>query len=339
LELYWNLFWEQYLYLGVSILFIQLVAVISNDSNFLWVCFGQSVLLAQLEPSLSIGPLEISALTFGVPSIALKVNIFNVMIALIPVLTSPTEIPWRTAASCLLVGWSVAKPLMLELLGAPQWTVPMLLLAHLWWKLTNELDLDMKTTDEETSSLCDVQEVDDEFDHDDDRSEFSVSSTRAEVSLTLHQRLIQFVNAVGFYVLVAIWFVLNIGCIFTMDWTLVVGNMMTLWLWIGCNKLPHLPLWSLYHLVASSIMIVLNTMTVAGWYLCHVAIVTRTLNALPPTHVYASMGLQITAHMIALLHTAKTKQWDTSLSVPGYYFWSHLRILAEEILLWYHVLC
>lgn len=327
-------------YLGVSILFMQLVAVISHDSSFLWVCFGQSVLLAQLEPSLAIGPLEISALAVGISSNALKVNILNVLIALFPMLTSPTEIPWRTAASCLLVGWSVAKPLMLELLGAPQWTVPMVLLAHLWWKLTKEPDLDLKKTDVETSSLFDVtEEVDGEFDHDDERSQFSLSSTRADVSLTIHQRLIHFVNMVGFYVLVTTWFVLNVGCIFTMDWTLVVGNMMTLWLCIGSNKLPHLPLWSLYQMVASSIMIIISTMTLAGWYLCHVAIVTRVLNALPPSYVYASMGLQIVAHMIALLHTAKTKQWDTSRSVPGYYFWNHLRILAEEILVWYHVLC
>eukprot|EP00545_Synedropsis_sp_CCMP1620_P015002 CAMPEP_0119021786 /NCGR_PEP_ID=MMETSP1176-20130426/26692_1 /TAXON_ID=265551 /ORGANISM="Synedropsis recta cf, Strain CCMP1620" /LENGTH=123 /DNA_ID=CAMNT_0006976473 /DNA_START=13 /DNA_END=381 /DNA_ORIENTATION=- len=123
-----------------------------------------------------------------------------------------------------------------------------------------------------------------------------------------------------------------------MDWTLVVGNMMTLWLCIGCNQFPRHPLWALYHMVASSVLIILNTMTVTGWYLCHVAISTRALHALPPTYVYISMALQTLAHFVALLHTVRTKHWETTSSqeeqVPGHYFWRNVRMVGEEIRLW-----
>jgi hypothetical protein len=316
-------------YLGITVVFLQLVAIVSSDACFLWVCFGQSVLLAQIEPSLSIGPLEISAISLGDSSNALKLNIVSVLIALIPFLQPSAEIPWRSAASCLLVGWSLAKPLTLELLGAPQWTIPTLFLGHLWWKLTKLPDQDLKKTDDEMTAFCEEDGDDQDYD------EETVFSDESD-SLSVKQRILQFTKMIGTYVLFGSWLALTIGCIFTMDWTLVVGNMMTLWLCIGSNQFPRHPLWSLYHMVASSVLIILNAMTLTGWYLCHVAISTRALNALPPVYVYASMILQTAAHLVALIHTVHTKHWETP-HVPGHYFWSNVRIVGEEIRLWYYV--
>jgi hypothetical protein len=327
-------------YLGATVLFLQLVAIVSNDSCFSWVCFGQSILLAQIEGSLSIGPVGISAISLGVSRHALKLNIISVLLALIPFVMNSTDIPWRTAVLCLVIGWILAEPLVLELLGAPQWTIPSLLLGHLWWKLTKLSDLEMKKTDDETISLRESDEEDDGVDeHDEEMTTFTPSSTVFAVVVTVKQRLFHFIEVVGFYVLMGIWFVLTIVCMFTMDWTLVVGNMMTLWIYIGCNQFPLHPTWSLYHLAASSIMIVFNVMTTTGWHLCHVAIVVRALHALPSRFVYASMWLQTAAHCIALLHTAHTKNWDAPRDVPGRYFWSNTRVLAEEIRLWFRVFC
>lgn len=327
-------------YLGVTVLFLQLVAIVGKDSCFLWVCFGQSVLLAQIEKSLSIGPVDISAISFGVSRHALKLNVLSVLLALIPFVMNSTDIPWRTAVSCLVIGWMLAEPLVLELLGAPQWTIPTLLLGHLWWQLTKLSDLEMKKTDDETISLRESDEEDDEADeYDEEMSTFTPSSTVFAVVVTMKQRLFLFIEVVGFYALMGSWFVLTIVCMFTMDWTLVVGNMMSLWIYIGCNQFPLHPAWSLYHLAASSIMIVFNVMTLTGWHLCHVAIAVRALHALPSLLVYASMWLQTAAHCIALLHTAHTKNWDTPRSVPCNYFWSNIRVLAEEIRLWFRVFC
>ena len=327
-------------YLGATILFLQLIAVISNDSCFLWICFGQSILLAQIEASLSIGPVDISSISLGVSRHALKLNAISVLLALILFVMTATEIPWRTAAVCLLVGWSLAEPLVLELLGAPQWTIPSLLLGHLWWKLTKLSDLELKKTDEEAESL---RESDDEDEEDDDycedMSKFSSSSTVVTVDVTIKHRLLQYIDFLQFPVLIGSWLLLTFVCVSTMDWTLVVGNMMSLWIYIGCNQLPLYSLWPLYHMVASSIMIVFNVMTLTGWHLCHVAIAVRALHVLPSRFVYASMALQTMAHCIALLHTAHTKNWDTSRSVPGHYFWSNIRVLAEELRLWFRVFC
>jgi len=324
-------------YLGVTVILLQLVSL--TGGGFLWICFGQSVLLAQLEPAMRISWVEISSIALGSDSQhSLKLNVVSILVALMPFLQA-TDIPWRSAFSSLLMGWTLARPLAMELLGAPQWTVPALLLGHLWWKLT-KLPEDLKKTDEEAAAFCDgisdgvpvLQPYDAES-----VSTIDANNTTAAVDSAVKSKVVAFIMTAAAYVLFGLWTLLTIGCIFTMDWTLVVGNMLTIWLCIGTNQFPRHPLWSLYHMVASSMLLAVNTMTLAGWCLCHVAISTHALNALSPFYVYASMGLQMVVHLAALIHTVHTKHWETSRHVPGHYFWRNVRMIGEEIRLWYHV--
>jgi hypothetical protein len=250
-------------------------------------------------------------------------------------LQSSLEKTWCSVLCCLFLGWGLANPLTMELLCAPQWTIPLLLLAHLWLKLVKMSD-NVKKTDE-SATLCENgnQEETTTSAADDEESAFSFTS--ADQFLSLKGKILKCTRAIGAYFLFSLWFILTAGCIFSLDWTLVVGHMLTLWLNVGSMHFPRHHLWSLYHMVASSVLIVINVMTLTGWYLCHVAIITRALHVLAPRYVYMSLAFQTTAHFCALLHTVCTKHWETSRQVPGHYFWCKVRVLGEEIRLWYYV--
>jgi hypothetical protein len=324
------------MYISISMLFLQLLVVVSKDSIFLWLCFGQSILVAQLQPSIFIGHVELSSITLGNSNISLRLTIFCVLMALIPTLATSTEIPWKQSIVCVVVGWALSHPTILELFCAPQWTIPFMLFMHLLLK-SAKLGQDCKKEDDETIHFFEDIEEEDVSDYE-TASEFTFSSTKAAIVIGMKEYICHIVSIILTYIFVLSWIVLTFGCVLTMDWGLVLGNALTIILCVICNKFTGNPLWSLYHMAASSITIMLNTMTLVGWYLCHVAISTRTLYALPSRFVFTSMLLQITAHFLALLYTTSSKRWKVS-RVPGYYFWSQLDLMADEIRGLYRIVC
>lgn len=312
-------------YLAITGVFVQAIAISGENMTtnlFLLVCFGQSVVLSQLQSSLKIGPVEITDISLGDAKHALKLNVFCIMIALCTFVLYK-KLPWRSGACCLFLGWALSNVTVLELLGAPQWTIPTLMMAHLWWKLSKLPDDLSQINDDESISFCDG------IKNEPPKRKRVCFGYQPDTVLSLKQRCCKSFNSCLGVLWFCIWMLLTVGCAFTLDWTLVVGNMMTLWLCIGTTQFPRHPLWSLYHMVASTVLIVINTMTLAGWCLCHVAIMTGALHALPPPYVYASMAIQILAHTIALLRTAATKHWRLSQNTPGCYFWTHIKILGS----------
>ena len=260
--------------------------------------------------------------------------------------------------------------------SAPQWTIPTLLTGHLYWKLT-QVPLDVlkkndesptadqhdEDNDEETATLiqsnreppisdspdqhpidenngnddASVTFDDDPNDHDDVSIASSAFSFITDPDATLIQKVVKYFTTTFLYVLFGSWSALTIGCFWTMDWTLVVGHVMTLWLCVGSTQFPRHPLWSLYHMVSCTVLLIINTMTMVGWYMCHVAITTHALHALPPKAVAFSIIVQTVLHFVALLHTTCTKHWRVSYSVPGLYLWDHVRIVGDELHMWYYV--
>jgi len=90
-------------------------------------------------------------------------------------------------------------------------------------------------------------------------------------------------------------------------------------------------------MVAAALLLIFNVMTLVGWYLCHVAISTHALQALPSRYVWASLGVQTALHTIALVDTVCTKHWSTSPNVPGHYFWDHIKTVGDEIRIWFYI--
>jgi hypothetical protein len=324
------------MYASISMLFLQLLVIVSKDSAFLWLCFGQSILVAQLQPSIFIGPVELSSICLGNSNISLRLTIFCVLMALIPSFFTSTEVPWKQGIVCVGVGWALSHPIILEVVGAPQWTIPFMLIMHLLLKST-KLGQDCKKEDDETIYFIDDIEEEDANDFE-TASEFTFSSTKAAVVVSMKEYYCHLISVILTYIFAACWLALTFGCVLTMDWSHVLGNTLTIILCIICNKFTGNPLWSLYHMAASSITIMLNTMTLVGWYLCHVAISTKTLYALPSRFVFASMLIQIAAHFLALLYTTSSKRWKTS-RVPGFYLWSQLDFMADEIRGLYRIVC
>mmetsp|Transcript_13921 Transcript_13921/g.20552 ORF Transcript_13921/g.20552 Transcript_13921/m.20552 type:complete len:759 (+) Transcript_13921:110-2386(+) len=314
-------------YLAITSVFVQVIAISGENMTtnlFLLVCFGHSVVLSQLQSSLKVGTAEITVISFGDAKHALKLNVFCIVIALCTFVLYK-KVPWRSGTCCLLFGWALSNSTVLELLGAPQWTIPTLLMAHLWWKLSKLPDDLTQINDDESISFCDGMK------DEPPKVKKVCFGYQPDTMVSLKQRCCKSFNSCLGYLWFGVWMLLTLGCSFTLDWTLVVGNMMTLWLCIGTIQFPRHPLWSLYHMVASTVLIVINTMTLAGWCLCHVAIMTGALHALPPPYVYASMAVQIVAHTAALLRTAATKHWRLSQNTPGCYFWTHVKMLGSVI--------
>jgi len=366
-------------YIFIVIVFVQLIAMLGDDMTtnpFLLVCFGQAVVLSQLEPSLKIwapwgASLEISVISFGDSRGALKVNVFCIVIALFVLFTSPPQqrrrqrlqkALWKNMVACLFVGWMLSKTTVLELLGAPQWTIPTSLLAHLWWNLAQLEPVDLKKIDtEETVSLCRQSSVssvgsssrttgtnrDVTFRKNSifsscqppaggntlvttDSSPTTTPSPKSKYYCCCISPPLSCCRMCFLYLGFGGWMALTIGCVFTLDFTLVVGNFMTIWLYVGTNLFPRHPLWSLYHMVASTSLILLQTMTMTGWYLCHVAIATRIHSFPPPIWVYLSILLQTFIHTATLFHTVSTKNWRTSQQTPGCFFWTQIQIMSDK---------
>mmetsp|Transcript_8949 Transcript_8949/g.13762 ORF Transcript_8949/g.13762 Transcript_8949/m.13762 type:complete len:727 (+) Transcript_8949:117-2297(+) len=314
-------------YLAITVLLLQIVAFSGENmwsNSFLFLCFGQAVLLAQLEPSLTMGAVEISAVSFGDSASSLKLNVFCLAIPLFP-FVQYKKINWRTIASCLVLGWVLSQVTALELLAAPQWTIPTLLMTHLWLELSKIPDDLIKKKD--------IEDVESLIDDTDTLTHASVSSSVAYRSRrrSWKERMFRFFHVNWVYMCIGIWMILTIGCVFTLDWTLAIGNLITLWLCIGTVQFPLHPLWSLYHMVASYVIIMMNVATLVGWILCHVTIAAQALRSLPPRFVYASLIMQTSAHTFALFYTARTKHWCESRNTPGYYFWKHVKMLGDQI--------
>ena len=336
-------------FLGTGSVFWIWTAVFGPSEGFLWICFGWSVLLAHLLPSFEVGPMfEFVTLSLGDSEHALKINLLSVVIAMVPFRWTEQ---WKCGLGCLFFAWFLSHPLSIELLGAPQWTIPTLLMGHLYWKLTQiPLQDASKKDDEEMAVLVEVENEEDEesavqsedsYSTDLDDEDMSMASTAfsfvTDANSTFTQKAVKYLTTTSLYMLFGAWALLTIACFWTMDWTLVVGHVMTLWLCVGSTQFPRHPLWALYHMVSCCVLVVINVMTMVGWYMCQVAITTHALHALPPKIVAASMGVQTVAHFGALLHTTCTKQWSTSSSVPGHYLWDHIQIIGEEVRMWYYV--
>jgi len=313
-------------YLAITVLFLQIVAFSAENmwsNSFLFICFGQSVLLSQLEPSLAIGAVEISAISFGDSANSLKLNVFCLAIPLFP-FVQYKKVNWRTIASSLVLGWMLSQVTALELLAAPQWTIPTLLMTHLWLELSKIPDDLIKKTDLEK----DVESLVDDSETLTAASSVAYRSRRP----SLQERVFRLYHTYSVHLCCGVWMILTIGCVFTLDWTLAIGNLITLWLCIGSVQFPLHPLWSLYHMVASCVIITMNVATLVGWRLCHVTIAAQALRSLQPRFVYASLILQTLAHTAALFYTVRTKHWCESRNTPGYYFWKHIELLGDEII-------
>jgi len=312
---------------------------------------------------------------------ALRISVLTVTIGLIPMKNWMTE--WKIGFGLLFLGWFLSHPLSLELLAAPQWTIPTLFMGHVYWKLTlvqqqlqhYKMERDENNDEEMTSfsksnnnrgGLSALMEESSSFEdsmsgsqngmrmttpenhHDDLEDDDSVMSTSVfsfstnRPDATLKQRCLQAWIALSFHVYFGSWMLLTILCFWTMDWTLVVGNIMTISLCIGSIVFPRHLLWSLYSMFSNSLLILINIMTMVGWYSCQVAITTITTtkqNAwmiMEPKHIWASIILQTILHTIVLLYTTTTARRNHS-QVPLSFFWEHVKIIGDECTMWYYV--
>ena len=306
---------------------------------YIWVVFGFTVLLAQLLPELQMGPIQIFAVSFGESTNALKVNIFNVLIGTYPLISvSTSKINWKLGAGVVFMGWALSHTLCQEILAAPQWTVPTILMGDLWWKLQKfSKGIESKKTDKELEPIFEEDDEENEHDPDDKSRISSAFSLSSQPDNRTCRRIVRFGTAIAAYVFFALWFIVTLFCCMTFDWTLVIAHVMVLWMYIGSTTFPTHPLWSLYHMVAAALLLIFNVMTLVGWYLCHVAISTHALQALPSRYVWASLGVQTALHTIALVDTVCTKHWSTSPNVPGHYFWDHIKTVGDEIRIWFYI--
>ena len=309
---------------------------------YLWVVFGFTIMLAQLEPELHIGPIQIFAISFGESSNALKINLLSVLVGLYPIISaSSTKVDWKTALGVTFMGWALTNVLCQEILAAPQWTLPTILMGDLWWNLQLLSKANyVKKTDTELEPILEEDEEIEENDEDENDTmsgDSTMFSFVSEAEATIFPKIIRLGTVVAVYAFFVFWFAMTLVCCMTFDWTLVISHVMVLWMYIGSITFPKHRLWSLYHMVAATWLIVFNIMTLVGWSFCHVAITTHALHALPPKYVWASLSLQTALHVLALLHTICTKNWSTSPNVPFHYFWDQIKIIGDEIKMWYYI--
>jgi hypothetical protein len=317
------------------------VSLWRSTSSYLWVVFGLTIILAQLEPKLQMGPIQIFALSFGDSASALKINVLSAIVGLYPMLSVfSSQLDWQRGFGVVFMGWTLTHPVCQEIMGAPQWTLPTILMGDLWWNL-NQLGRDgSKKTDDELEPIMEVEDEDESEDDDDSmiRDSPSVFSLSSEMPTTNFQRIVKYGTVLTAYLFFSFWFILTFFCCMAFDWTLVIAHIMVLWMCIGSTAFSRSPLWSLYHMVAACWLLLFNVMTLVGWSFCHVAITTHAQHALPPMYVWTCLGLQTALHAVAFCITVCTRHWRTSPNVPGHYFWNQIKVIENEIYLWYRAL-
>mmetsp|Transcript_27486 Transcript_27486/g.38683 ORF Transcript_27486/g.38683 Transcript_27486/m.38683 type:complete len:113 (+) Transcript_27486:350-688(+) len=95
------------------------------------------------------------------------------------------------------------------------------------------------------------------------------------------------------------------------------------------------PLWSLYHMVSATTMVVIDAMTLAGWHHAKVIIGISTYSQ-NYDFVWKLLACLMFSHLISFIVTASSSSWkQCTFVVPGYGLWNQAQILGQESVAWF----